>query len=112
MELMKLILEIIDIYKPPRMLLHSLVYLYMRNNNRDLRWSLTISGVYSPIVEEIIEELIEAERVKVCENGRLTRDTCPDEEFDGYIYASKAANKYLIEETVNFLEEKNLQVIH
>ncbi len=111
MELTKLILEIIDIYKPPRMLLHSLVYLYTRNSSKDLHWSLTISGVYSPVVEEIVEELIESEKVRICENGRLTRDTCPEGEFDGYIYASKAVNKYLIEETVNLLEEKNLQII-
>lgn len=112
MELAKLILEIIDIYKPPRLLLHSLVYLYTRNNDRDLRWSLTISGVYSPSVEEIVEELIETGKVKVCRNGRLTQDTCPDEEFDGYAFVSEAVNKYLIEETVSFLGEKNLQVIH
>ncbi len=102
-DLTRLILGIIARYRPPRRILHSLVYLGVEGDG-GLEWRLGLMGPYSPIIDRIIEDLLGRGVVKLCINDRLTLDECPPEDWDASIIVSKAVSKYLIEYTLSYNE--------
>ena len=95
MSIISEVLEIISKYKPTRGLLHNIVYLTSKYS-KNLSWEITITGLYSKELEEVINTLIENSIVKTCSNGRLTLDTCPEKSFDARKIISYAVKQYLI----------------
>lgn len=112
MSLAKLILDIIAVYKPPRRILHSLVYLY--SGGGGLRWGLGLLGPYSPIVDRIVDDFLREGVVKICRDGRLTLDDCPSptEDWDASPIVSQAVMKYLIDYTLRYFEVMKNSQIH
>lgn len=100
-DLTELVLGIIAKYRPPRRILHSLVYLGV-DGDGGLEWRLGLMGPYSPFIDRIIEELLGRGIVRICVNDRLTLDECPLEDWDASMIVSKAVSKYLIEYTLGY----------
>jgi uncharacterized protein YwgA len=92
------ILWIIRVYKPPRSILHNILYL-KTDNIEGLRWTLSLTGVYSERVDNIIEELLNSGSIRMCNDGRLTTDQCPDRRVNYKGIVDEAIKKYLVNET-------------
>lgn len=90
-------------YKPTRSLLHNLVYLMIDSESSFMRWTISITGVYSDKIEEMVEDLVRRGIVIECSNGRLTMDYCPKDEIDGHSIVSQAVSKYLVSMTMRTL---------
>ena len=95
MSIISEILAIISMYKPTKSVLHNIVYLKDKYTG-NFTWEITITGLYSKELEEIINTLIENNIVKTCSDGRLTLDNCPEESFDARKIISHAVKQYLI----------------
>ena len=77
----KIILELIDIYKPSRITLHNLIYLYTFKYGltpcfENCNWRLTYTGMYCPEIEDIVSMLIEKGLVRVCRDSSLSTGEC------------------------------------
>ncbi|MCD6301839.1 MAG: hypothetical protein J7L82_07225 [Staphylothermus sp.] len=95
MSIVNELLGIIAKYKPSKSILHNMVYLTSKYS-KNLSWEITITGLYSKELEEIINVLIENRVVKICVNGRLTLDNCPEDSFDAREIVSYAVKQYLV----------------
>ena len=89
------VLEIINKYKPTKSFLHNIVYLTSKYS-KNFSWEITITGLYSKELEEVINTLIENNIVKICSDGRLTLDNCPEESFDARKIVNYAVKQYLV----------------
>jgi len=99
------VLEIINKYKPTKSLLHNIMYLTSKHSIK-FSWEITITGLYSKELEEVINTLIENNVVKICSNGRLTLDNCPEESFDARKIISYAVKQYLVNLTGKEFEQE------
>ncbi len=95
MSIVSEVLEIISKYKPTKSLLHNIAYLTSKYSE-NFSWEITITGLYSEELEEVINTLIENNVVKICSDGRLTLDNCPKESFDARKIISYAVKQYLV----------------
>ncbi|MCD6195491.1 MAG: hypothetical protein J7J82_01730 [Staphylothermus sp.] len=95
MSIVSEVLEIINKYKPTKSLLHNIMYLTSKHSAK-FSWEITITGLYSKEIEEVINTLIENNIVKICSDGRLTLDNCPEESFDARKIVSYAVKQYLV----------------
>jgi len=91
----ELVLSVVREYKPSRSTLHSIVYL--KNGVLLKDWTLTITGVYSERLERVVEELINSGSIRVCNNGRLTTDTCPSDNKDLSSIVDEAIRRFVRE---------------
>ncbi len=95
----KIILELIEIYKPSRITLHNLIYLYTFKYGltpcfEDCDWRLTYTGMYCPEIEDIVSTLIEKGLVRVCRDSSLTTGECTDAASQPYKAVIEAMKTY------------------
>ncbi len=95
MDLISKILLVIDYFKPPRSLAHNIIYLAIPETRERFTWRLTVTGLFSEELDEIIMQLIRQEKLKVCEDASLTRDHCPSNDISYKLLISKAIEHYL-----------------
>ncbi len=69
-----------------------------------------MTGVYSERIDNIIEELLNSGSIKMCSDGRLTIDQCPNRRINYKSIVTEAIRKYLVNEatglTTNTLIDK------
>jgi len=94
------ILDLIKMFYPPRLVIHSLYYLVYGGDGLD--WRVTYTGLYSRRLARIIDQLIRSGQIKICPNDRLVPPDheCPNEEFNSIEIIEKAIKQYMIQETI------------
>ncbi|MEZ0393535.1 MAG: hypothetical protein ABWK00_00585 [Desulfurococcaceae archaeon] len=91
--LREVVLNIVAKYKPTKSLLHNIAYLEAGQYSVD--WKITVTGVYSESLQEAVDKLIEEGAVKICPNGRLTLDACPEDLGDYSSVVLEAVKAYV-----------------
>lgn len=89
----ELVLKVVREYKPARSILHSIIYL--KNGVLLKDWTLALTGVYSERLDSVLDKLIREGSIKVCKDGRLTVDECPQEGSDLSGLVNEAVKKFL-----------------
>ncbi|NPA98998.1 MAG: hypothetical protein GXO43_06420 [Crenarchaeota archaeon] len=77
----RVLLDLIEIYRPSRIMLHNLVYLFTYKYGltpcfRDCDWRLTYTGMYCGEIENLLDDLIEEGLVRVCLDSSLSTGEC------------------------------------
>ncbi len=101
-DLRGLILNIIRVYKPPRRILHGLIYLAL-DGDGGIDWSLGYLGPYSEVVEGVVRELLDSGIIRICPGDRLSLDNCPGDSLDSSRIVSLASKTFIIRETAKFM---------
>ena len=96
-----MILELTRLFRPPKRILHSLVFLALQDHEIDINeWKIGVLGVYSDKVENTIKKLIETGKIKVCEDDTLTTDKCVKKKWDVSWIVRRATDRFLLLYTI------------
>ncbi len=101
-DLRGLIIDIIRIYRPPRRVLHSLVYLAL-DGDGGIDWSLGYLGPYSEEVEDVIRDLLGSGIARICPGDRLSLDYCPGDTIDTSRFVSIASKTFIVRKTAKYM---------